>query len=150
MTCTCSSSKYLVLFKKLTENAQLPTKGHESDACYDMYAAEECIIPPFTTKKVKTGIGIRLPSGFKAHLYTRSGLGSKGIQIGNCPGVIDPGYTGDLTVPLYNSTNVDFKVNIGDRICQIGIEKIYEFEFIEVDDLGETDRGNNGFGSTGK
>lgn len=148
MTTTCTKVNFQI--KKLYEDSQLPKKAHETDACYDIYSYSDVVIPPFTTVKIGTGICTQFPFGYKMHLYTRSGLGAKGIQIANCPGVIDYGYTGEIIVALYNSTPASFQVLKGDRIGQIALERVVFTDFDVVDEFTETERGDNGFASTGR
>ena len=132
----------------LTEFAQVPTRGTSGSAGYDLYSATHCIIPKRERALVDTGIAISIPENTYARIAPRSGLAVKnGIDVG--AGVVDYDYRGSIGVLLFNHSDSDFTVNIGDRIAQLIIEKILTPEILVVSSLDETKRGNNGFGSTG-
>lgn len=136
----------------LSPNAKLPCYAHQNDAAMDLHSAVKCIIPPHSRMLISTGIAIQW-KGKKADQYylriaPRSGLSVKGIDIG--AGVCDYGYTSIIKVLLINNSHDDFHVNIGDRIAQGILTKINRFNIIQVvDELDETERGENGFGSSG-
>lgn len=131
--------------------ARLPYAAHEDDACHDLYASEDAIIPPFGRATISVGLKMAIPQGYKGHVYSRSGLASKyGVFTLNAPGVVDAGYRGTVKVVLANFSPNDFAVREGDRIAQFAIEPVTKVRFVEVDTLDETDRGEGGFGSTGK
>lgn len=131
------------------DNAKLPTRGSNESAGYDLYSSEDGIILPYSHKLISTGITLEIPKGYYGKIAPRSGLAYKnGIDI--FAGIIDSDYRGVIKCILYNSSNTEFKYNIGDRIAQIIFHKheIYEFNIIEH--INETDRSSKGFGSTGK
>jgi dUTP pyrophosphatase len=100
---------------------------------------------------VPTGVSIALPAGFVGLVHPRSGLALKhGVTVLNSPGTIDAGYRGEIMVTLFNSSSEDFDIEIGDRIAQLLIQRVERAEFIAVDRLPDSDRGQAGFGSTGK
>lgn len=100
---------------------------------------------------IPTGIYIQLPNGYEAQIRPRSGLAIKhGISIVNAPGTIDADYRGEIKVILANLSNEDFTINDGERICQMIVAKHERVEWVEVDELDETERGDGGFGHTGK
>lgn len=135
-------------FVKLNDCARTPTKANESDAGFDLYASHGAILERHTHKLIKTGIAMQIPKGYVGLIWPRSGMAYKhGIDV--FAGVIDSGYRGDVGVILYNSQYSDYNVKKGDRIAQIIIQKVENFEFTEVSDLNKADRENNGFGSTG-
>jgi dUTP pyrophosphatase len=145
-----------VKIKRLYKEASLPTKGSEKAAAYDVYA---CItndtglvtIEPHTTVKIGTGLSMAPPEGFFVGVYARSGLSSKeGLRPANCVGVCDEDYRGEYIVALHNDSKESRTVKHGDRIAQIILQKRYDMDFEEVEDLNETKRGGGGFGSTGK
>lgn len=146
----------IVKIKKLNNNAKLPTKGSEKAAAYDVYAditngSGEVVIEPHTTVKIGTGLSMTPPEGFFVGVYARSGLSSKeGLRPANCVGVCDEDYTGEYIVAVHNDSEVSRTIKNGDRIAQIILQKRYDMEFEEVDELEETERGAGGFGSTGK
>lgn len=102
------------------------------------------------TKKIGTGLSIAILEGYFGAIYARSGLATKqGLRPANCVGIIDSDYRGEYIVPLYNDSNETKIIHSGDRIAQLVIMPYLNIEFEEVDDLDETERGLNGFGSTG-
>lgn len=139
--------------KKLRENAQIPTRGSEQAAGYDLYAAiEEAVtIKPHTTEKIGTGLAIAVPDGYFGAIFARSGLAAKqGLRPANCVGVADSDYRGEYIVALHNDTDSNQVINPGDRVAQLVIMPYLSVEFQERDELTETARGEGGFGSTGK
>jgi len=137
-----------LLIKRLSEKAILPTRGSHFAAGYDLYSAEAKLIPARGKALVNTQISIAVPVGTYGRVAPRSGLASK-FMIDTGAGVIDADYRGVVYVLLFNFLDKDFEVQEGDRIAQLIIEKIETPEVLEVEDLGETLRGTNGFGSTG-
>jgi len=134
--------------KRLSDKGRIPTRGSTLAAGYDLYSAERALIPAKGQAMLKLDISIAVPAGTYGRVAPRSGLASKfGIATG--AGVIDADYRGDVRVLLFNLGNADFQVEEGDRIAQLVLERIYTPEVLEVEDLGETLRGTNGFGSTG-
>ncbi|HLW09722.1 MAG TPA: dUTP diphosphatase [Fermentimonas sp.] len=108
-------------------------------------------LAPLERSLIPTGIYIQLPEGYEAQIRPRSGLAIKhGISIVNAPGTIDADYRGEIRVILVNLSNEKFTINDGERICQMVISKHERAEWIEVDILDETERGEGGFGHTGK
>lgn len=146
----------VVKIKKLTEAALLPSKGSDKAAAYDVYACimnetGEVIINPHTTVKIGTGLSMTPPEGFFVGVYARSGLSSKeGLRPANCVGVCDEDYTGEYIVALHNDSEETRIVKHGDRIAQLILQKRYDMDFVEVEELETTERGAGGFGSTGK
>lgn len=132
---------------KLCDNGKLPTYAHKGDACCDCYAAEDLVIPFGEIRKVKLGFCLELPAGYEAQIRPRSGLASKGI-IGIL-GTIDSNYRGEVCAIVENYTLVDFSIKFGDRICQMKIERVEPIVFEEVEELSQSNRQDNGFGSTG-
>ncbi|XP_056355911.1 deoxyuridine 5'-triphosphate nucleotidohydrolase, mitochondrial isoform X3 [Oenanthe melanoleuca] len=136
-------------FTKLSENAFAPSRGSARSAGYDLYSAYDCVIPPMEKAVVKTDIQIALPSGCYGRVAPRSGLAAKHfIDVG--AGVIDEDYRGNVGVVLFNFGKETFEVKKGDRIAQLICERIYYPELEEVETLDDTERGEGGFGSTGK
>jgi len=134
-------------YEKISDLAEPPKKSHELDAGYDLACLEDFDAYPFERCMVKTGIKIQLAEGTYGRIAPRSGLSfKKGIDV--MAGVVDSGYTGELCVVLINLSDeiVNFKAK--DRIAQLIIEKCYDVDWHEVDDLENTERGEGGFGST--
>ena len=137
-----------IKFKKFTDNAICRKKQRNWDACFDLYSAEDCTIAPGKTAIILTWIGHELPQGFFGKIYWRSWLAKMGIiSIG---GVIDENYRGIIWVGLLNTSDTPYEVKEWDRIAQYAIHKVEDCEREEVDYLSETNRGENGFGSSGK
>ena len=146
----------IVKIKRLADVALLPSKGSDKAAAYDVYACilnetKEVIIAPHTTVKIGTGLSMTPPDGFFVGVYARSGLSSKeGLRPANCVGVCDEDYTGEYIVALHNDSEETRIVKHGDRIAQLILQKRYDMDFVEVEELEATERGAGGFGSTGK
>lgn len=112
---------------------------------------EPVTLRPLQRLLIPTGIHIQLPGGYEAQIRPRSGLAVKhGISIVNSPGTIDADYRGEIRVILVNLSDEDFIINDGERICQMVIARHARVEWLQVDDLDETERGAGGFGHTGK
>jgi len=115
------------------------------------YLDHPVVLSPFTRKLIPTGLHIELPEGYEAQIRPRSGLAIKhGISIVNAPGTIDADYRGEIGIILINLSQEDFTINSGDRICQMVINKHERIRWHETEDLNETDRGEGGFGHTGR
>lgn len=142
--------------KRICEEAKLPTRGSEKAAAYDVYAClpdenAPVTIMPHQTMLISTGLRMAPPEGFYVGVYARSGLSSKeGLRPANCVGVIDEDYRGEYLVAVHNDSEVTRSIRHGDRIAQILLQKRYDMDFEEVDELDTTGRGEGGFGSTGK
>ena len=134
--------------KKFTDDAIIPTRGSKYAAGYDLYSNEEAVIEAGTRKLISTGIGISINHDCYARIAPRSGLAVKGLDVG--AGICDSDYRDYLRVLLINNGKESYKVNKGDRIAQLILEKIYTPEVEVVEELDETERGLAGFGSTGK
>ena len=130
----------------------LPTYETIASAGMDLRAnlAESINLKPLERAIVKTGLFIELPIGYEAQVRPRSGLAAKkGITVLNSPGTVDADYRGEIGVILVNLSNEDFVIENGERIAQLIIAKHERAEWIEVQELSETSRGEGGFGSTG-
>lgn len=143
-----------VNFKKLNENAIMPTYGSEFAAGADLYACtngETVTFGPGETKLIKTGIAMEIPEGYAGLIYARSGIANKrGLAPSNKVGVVDSDYRGEIMVSLHNHSLVEQSITDGERISQMVIAPFLKVEYTEVDELTETVRGEGGFGSTGK
>ena len=128
-----------------------PHYAHPGDAGADLVAAEAVRLEPGQRALVPTGVRIALPDGYVAFVVPRSGLAAKhGITIVNSPGTVDAGYRGELKVSLLNTDSSSaYDVAVGDRIAQLIIMPVARANFIPVDELPESSRGADGFGSTG-
>lgn len=142
-----------VFARKITKSATIPTKATEGSAGYDMYAQldEPLVIPPYTGKMIKSGVALSIPDGYAGFIFARSGLSTKkGLRPSTCVSVIDSDYRGEIGLPIYNDSNEPQTINPNERIAQIVFLKVLKPEIEIVDSLDETDRGNNGFGSSGR
>ena len=142
-----------IRIKKLNPNAALPTYGSPEAAGADLYAClDECVsIPAGKTVFIPTGIAMEVPKGCAGLIYARSSMGAKrGLAPANKVGVIDSDYRGQVMVALHNHSQEEQIVQPGERIAQLLITPVFTPGFREVDDLTDTDRGNGGFGSTGR
>jgi dUTP pyrophosphatase len=130
----------------------VPQYSNPGDAGADLYSSETLVLLPGKRKLVSTGVSIALPDGYVGLVHPRSGLASKhGISIVNTPGTIDAGYRGEIKVCLINTDlEESYTINRGDRIAQLVIQKVEKAVFYEVEELPQSDRGANGFGSSGK
>ena len=137
---------------KVEDNMIMPTKGSKGAACWDCYSPIMIDIKPKTITKVPLNFAVECPEGYKLCLYSRSSMGSKGIWLGNSLGIVDFDYRGNIICAFYNSNDKSYHINAGDRICQMALEKVNDFELEEVsyEELSKTERGIGGFGSTGK
>ena len=141
-----------VRFKKLSENAVVPSYGTAYSAGADLYSAmeEDVIIAPETTKFIKTGIAIEIPEGLVGLIYARSGMAcKKGLAPANKVGVIDSDYRGEIIVALHNHSDASVTIEPCDRVAQIVLAPYITAAFNEVQELSDTVRGDGGFGSTG-
>lgn len=143
----------IINIKKLNPKAIIPTRGSEYAAGYDLYACSETVIDiaPHSTVKVGTGLAIEIPHGYFGAIFARSGLATKrGLRPANCVGVCDEDYRGEYIVALHNDTNQFMSIEPHERIAQLIIMPYLSVEFNEVIELSDTERGSDGFGSTGK
>ena len=131
----------------------MPSRGSSDAAGYDLYAATDQIldIAPHSTIKVGTGLSFELPEGTFAAIYARSGIATKrGLRPANCTGVIDSDYRGPVIVALHNDTDEIQSIEPGERIAQMVLLPYIEMKFNEVNELSNTERGEGGFGDSGR
>lgn len=135
---------------KLEGSAPLPAHAKPGDAGLDLTSRENVFIKPGETVTVSTGVRMEIPPGYFGLMAPRSGLATNyGITLANSPGIIDSQFRGVIAAPLRNEGDSGFEVFVGDRICQLIILKFETCECVEVESVGETERGESGFGSTG-
>ena len=144
-------------FKKVHPDAKLPSYAHEGDAGMDVYAVEDVVLQPFQATLVSTGLVADIPIGYEIQVRPRSGLATKGVTVWNSPGTVDSGYRGEIGIimmyvtPFNDETKIRyFDIKKGDRIAQLVVAPVTPCEVVEVSAVGETDRGEGGFGSTGR
>lgn len=142
-----------VMVARTDDGARLPTRGSEYAAGWDLYALEEYVVPFRKSVKLRTGLRVAIPVGYEGQVRARSSLGSKGLILPHSIGTIDADYRGELFVLMtWIGEGESYKVNAGERIAQLLISPIPEVSFKEVsiEQLGDTKRGDGGFGSTGR
>jgi len=136
--------------KRLQEDAVLPTKAQDGDLGYDLYANEDITLYPVATELVSTGVSIQFPKGFGGLIKDRSSIATK-KKVFTVAGVIDNGYTGEIKIAMFNSTPYRINFNKGDKIAQLVLIPVTDFQIEEVDEVVTNDgRGEGGFGSTGE
>jgi len=153
----CDSERFKVVANKevgrmkvvLDKGAYEPIRAHDTDAGLDLRTPIEFTIRPHDSCVIDTGVHIELPRGTFGQLFSKSGLNVK-RSIVSLGGTIDEGYTGSITVKLYNEGDEEYHFRPGDKIVQLVIMPYLAPEIEYVNELGNTDRGDNGFGSTGK
>ncbi len=134
---------------KLSDTATIPTRGSAVAAGWDLYASQECIVPARGKAIVSTDISIAVPVGYYGRVAPRSGMAWKNhTDIG--AGVIDADYRGPIGVVMFNHSEEDLKIEVEDRVAQLVIEQISMAPLTEVDSLDDTERGEGGYGSTGR
>ena len=140
-----------IKIKLLNENAKVPNKKHELDIGYDLYSDNEYLLKAQSVTMVHLGISIELPNNVGGFVLPRSGLSSEHLIAPiNSPGLIDPGYIGELMVPLMNYSNIDYTVERNERIAQLVAINTQIINFQQVDHHVTSERSTGGFGSTGK
>lgn len=142
-----------VKIKYLSENAVTPEYATDGSVGMDLAAAIDSplLIKSGERALVPTGIALQIPEGYGGFIFARSGLAiKKGISLCNGVGVIDTDYTGEIKVAMQNSSAQDYIINPGDRIAQLVFMSVQRANLVKVEKLDETERGSNGFGSTGK
>ena len=144
-------NNFNIKIKILNEFGKIPNKSHEGDIGYDLYSDGEYVIAPNKVILVHLGISIQLPKKVGGFVLPSSGLASKHLIAPiNSQGLIDPGYTGELMVPLMNYSDETYTVVKHERVAQLVAITTGNITFKEVSDLDESDRSEGGFGSTGK
>ena len=147
------TSDLIIEFAKLNSEAIIPTQGSPQAAGWDLYALEETIVKRNTSSMIKTGLAIAIPIGWEGQIRCRSSLGKKGMIMPNGIGTIDSAYRGELMVlATWIGQGDEFVVQKGERVAQLLFSRVPSVKFVErdFDQLGSTDRGTGGFGSTGK
>lgn len=139
-------------FKRLPHAEGLPLPGYKTAgaAGMDICAAEDFKISPHSGAKIGTGFCVELPNGYELQVRSRSSFAAQGIFVTNSPGTIDSDYRGEIQVLFSNLTNRTIFIYKGDRIAQLVLARTPKLDIEEVEELSDTERGDGGFGSTGK
>ena len=142
-----------LVYTKSNESAVSPKYAYESDSGFDLYSTEEMVIESFNRKLIPTGLHVDIPEGYEIQVRSKSGLALKeGLMVLNSPGTVDQGYTGEIQVILFNTTNQSKVIEKGQKIAQAVLCPVVSgkwVKLVEKTSLNEKDRNNNGFGSTG-
>ena len=136
--------------KRVSEYAQLPTRGSKDAAGLDLYCPFHIKVPADSQKKIPLGIAVEIPKGYMGLLVPRSSMSKTPLRCANSVGVIDADYRGEISIVYENISCSDYTIFRGDRIAQLIIVPIARVDVVEVDKLSETERGDGGYGSTGK
>jgi dUTP pyrophosphatase len=134
--------------RRINKDAKLPRYGHPRDAGLDLFSVVEAVLKPGEAFAVPTGIQTAIPSGFVGLIWDKSGISLSGVH--RLAGVVDAGYRGEIKVVMINLSGSDFVVSKGMKIAQMLIQPVVGVTVNETDDLDDTERGEGGFGSTGR
>ncbi len=136
---------------KLSDGTEMPSYAHSGDAGLDLRVKERVIVPPHETIMVSSGVSAAIPRAYAGLVMMRSGVSrDSGICLANGVGLIDSGYRGEIGLPLHNLTDVPVELFRGERVAQLVVVPVMDVECVRVDELPKTERGERGFGSTGK
>lgn len=142
-----------IQIKKINSDAVFPKYAYELDSGFDLFSTEQITLPALGRALIPTGLSFNIPEGYEIQVRTKSGLAvNLGLMVLNSPGTVDRGYTGEIKVPVFNTNNMSIIIEKGMKVgqavlCPVVCGKFVKFE--EVNELGESDRGESGFGSTG-
>ena len=140
-------------YTKSNENAVDPKYAYYTDSGFDLYSTEDKWIHPFDRSLIPTGLHFDIPSGYEIQVRSKSGLAlNQGLMVLNSPGTVDQGYTGEIKIILFNTTNQKVKIEKGQKIAQAVLCPVVSGKWIKIvekDKLENKDRNDNGFGSTG-
>lgn len=148
-----SQNKRILKVKKLHNDSVLPKYNYPTDSGFDLHATEEIILQPFGRALVPTGLSFQFEEGLEIQVRPKSGLAiNQGLTVLNTPGTVDQGYSGEIKVIIFNTNNTTVTIPKGMKVGQAVLCPVLNGRYVEiqdVDNLDETDRGTNGFGSTG-
>lgn len=152
----------MIKIKKLTEDAIIPHRSREGDACFDLYTRKDCVILAKSKDIVPTGIAMQLTKDLEAEIRPRSGISLKGLEckhfgidetviadIDVIQGTIDSNYRGQINIIVRNNSNCDVVIPRHTKLAQMKMNYVPDVELVEVEELSESNRGENGFGSSG-
>ena len=139
-----------VRFTRIHADAKAPTRGSELAAGWDLRTVEQTTVHKGASIRVQTGLIVAIPAGFEGQVRARSSLAGKGLILPNAPGTIDADYRGEIKIIMGNFGDRDEVINHGDRVAQIVLAPVTQAGFEVVAELGSTERGAGGFGSTGR
>jgi len=143
-----------VKIKKLEDRAIIPEYKSEGAAGFDFHAIDSITVPAGRSMKVRTGIAMEIPAGYEVQVRPRSGLSANtSLRVSNSPGTLDSDFRGEIMILIDNIDQngaSSVRIDAGERIAQGVLQKVEQIEFVEVEELTETERGEGGFGSTGE
>jgi dUTP pyrophosphatase len=147
------SDKRALGFKKINSQATTPKYNYPTDSGFDLHSVEDVVIPPFGRALIPTGLKFDIDEGYELQVRTKSGLAiNHGLIVLNSPGTVDCGYTGEVQVIVFNTNQTEFKITKGMKVAQGVLSPVVNgrwVQLMEVEEVIEKDRGDNGFGSTG-
>ena len=145
------SERPVLPVQRLHEDAVVPAYAHPGDAGLDLTSVEEVVLAPGARAADPTGLAMAIPDGWVGLVHPRSGLARRhGITVANAPGTIDAGYRGEVLVLMVNLGDEEVRLDAGERVAQLLLQRVGIAEISEVDELDDTSRGSGGFGSTGR
>lgn len=140
-------------FIKLHPDAVTPKYNYQTDSGFDLHSVEKIIIPPFGRALIPTGMSFNFEEGYEIQIRSKSGLAiNQGIMVLNSPGTVDQGYSGEIKVPIFNTNNLTVMIEKGMKVAQAVLCPVINGKYVKINEVREfdkTDRGDNGFGSTG-
>lgn len=140
-------------YKVLNLNAVKPSYNYDGDSGFDLYSTERIVVQPFGRCLVPTGLSFQIKDGYEIQVRSKSGLAiNQGLMVLNSPGTVDSSYTGEIKVIIFNTNNHEFVIEKGMKVGQAVLSPVVNgkwVDLVEKNTLNETDRGSNGFGSTG-
>lgn len=134
--------------KKIHKDAKVPSYGHVGDAGLDLFSVMECVLRGGEVRAISTGIQVAIPDGYVGLIWDKSGISLKNIH--RLAGVVDSGYRGEIKVVMANLSTEAFSIEKGMKIAQMLIQPVVRVKVVDSEELDDTSRGKNGFGSTGK
>ena len=134
--------------KKIHKDAKLPGYSHVGDAGLDLFSVMECVLKGGEVRSISTGIQVAIPDGYVGLIWDKSGISLENIH--RLAGVVDAGYRGEIKIVMTNLSTEAFSIEKGMKIAQMLIQPVVKVKVLDSEDLDETTRGENGFGSTGK
>jgi dUTP pyrophosphatase len=140
-----------IRFKRMFDDAILPFRADPGSAGYDLSSPVDAIVQPHSMEFIKSGWAVEIPKGFFGAIYARSGLATHHhVRLANDVGIIDSSYRGQIGLPMFNDGDYPYIIHKGDRIAQLIVQPYLEFDIKVVDELGQTERGSSGLGSSGR
>jgi dUTP pyrophosphatase len=134
---------------KVKDDIELPQYQTKGSAAVDLHSTIDKVLQAKTIHSIPTGLRVEIPDGYELQIRQRSGLAKKGVIVPNSPGTIDSDFRGEMHILLLNLSTEDIEIKKGDRIAQAVLNKFEKIDWEEVEELSETERGSDGFGSTG-